>query len=135
MAPPPLTVEEIQGRLSPLFERPEVHLVALFGSCAQGQANALSDIDLGILSDGDFEHLRLEILGLLRRDRVDIVDLRRASPLLAMSVARHGRPLHQGKPGAFASFVSLALRRYNDTAKLREMRQAEIKKFLAARGL
>ena len=135
MATELLKVEGIQRRLSPLFERPEVHLVVLFGSYAKGQARASSDIDLGILAEGDFEGLRLEVIRLLRSDRVDTVDLRRASPLLAMSIARYGRPLHQGRSGAFASFASLSLRRYNDTVKLREMQKTEIKKFLAGRGL
>jgi hypothetical protein len=64
-----------------------------------------------------------------------VIDLRRAPPLLAMAIAREGRPLHEAAPGEFAEFVSLSLRRYNDTAKLRRLREEGLRSFLAERNL
>jgi hypothetical protein len=52
-----------------------------------------------------------------------------------MSVARYGRPLYEARPSAFASFASLALRRYEDTAKFREFEARRLREWLAARGL
>jgi len=131
----PLGPEEIQRRLRPLFGRPGLRLVLLFGSRASGRARPSSDVDLGILGGGDPAALTVEAIRLLGTDRVDVVDLARASPLLAMAAARTGRPLHEGEAGAFAGFVSLAVRRYHDTAKLRRAREAGLKAFLESRGL
>jgi predicted nucleotidyltransferase len=130
-----LSLDDLRSRLAPLFRRSDVHLVVLFGSLAAGTANAKSDVDLGILADGSFEELLLEVVRLLGIENVDLVDLRRASPLLAMAVATKGRVLHEGRPGAFASFASLALRRYNDTAKLRRLERLSVRRFLEERGL
>lgn len=126
---------EIEKRLAPLFARPEVNLVLLFGSYATGRARPASDIDLAILAEGEFEAINEEVIRGLGTDRADVVDLRYASPLLAMVVARQGRRLYERARGAFAAFASLALRRYNDTAKLRRLREKGIKDFLSERGL
>ena len=131
--PSDLDEQDIRRRLEPLFARTvHVDLVVLFGSRARGSAVSSSDVDLGVMARGDIEELRIEAIRLLETDWVDVVDLSRADPLLAMSVARYGRPLHEGKPGAFAS---LALRRYNDTAKFRELEARRLREWLSARGL
>jgi hypothetical protein len=52
-----------------------------------------------------------------------------------MAVAQRGHPVYEKSRGAFAAFASLALRRYNDTAKLRRLREDGLKNFLAERGL
>lgn len=115
--------DDVKTRLAPLSARPEVRLIVLFGSVARGQSTAGSDVDLGVIAEGGAQALLPEVMRLLGTDRVDVVDLRRATPLLAMSVARHGMALHEDRRGAFASFVSLALRRFEDTRKLRRLRE------------
>ena len=129
-------VAEIRRALQPLFERADVRLVVLFGSVATARARAHSDIDLGLLCDStctaDIAPFVMQLLG---TERFDLVDLRRAPPLLAMAVVKTGRVLHQDPPSTFASFASLTLRRYEDCAKLRRARQAGIKNFLQERGL
>jgi predicted nucleotidyltransferase len=129
--------DEVRSRLAPLFQRPDVRLVVLFGSVAKGREREGSDVDLGLIADGGIEPLIPEVIRLLHTDRVDVVDLRRASPLLAFSAARHGIPLHQGTRGAFASFASLSLRRYEDTRKLRKLREESLRRYardVEARG-
>lgn len=132
-----MEVGEITARLAPLLEGPEVELLMLFGSQATGRATAASDVDLAVLAapGTDLEALRLAAIRRLGTDRVDLVDLRRAPPLLAMAVARTGRCLHQKTGVELARFTSLALRRYADTAKLRRAREQGLRAFLAERGL
>ncbi len=132
---PPISKDDIRRRLSPIFDRPEVGLIVLFGSHAKGTARADSDVDLAVLVDGDVAELEAEIMHRLGSGRVDVVDVRRTTPLLAMAIARYGIALHESEAGAFASFASLALRRYNDTSKLRASRHRGIRKYLADRGL
>ena len=106
-----MRVEEIPDRLHGLRDRvPDLELVVLFGSTAKGRRRPGSD-------------------------RLDLVDLRRAGPILAMGVARCGRLLYESEPGVFRRFQSLASRRYCDTAKLRRAQRRAIHVFLARHGL
>ncbi|CAN5658498.1 hypothetical protein BH23CYA1_BH23CYA1_15710 [soil metagenome] len=52
-------------------------------------------------------------------DDIDLVNLRRCSPLLAFAVAREGKPLYEAAPAAFRLFQVRASKIYADTAKLR----------------
>ena len=118
----------------PLLASGDLDLVVLFGSHAAGRARATSDIDLGVLVAVDrteerLEEIRVEVIRLVGTDRVDVVDLRRAPPLLAMAIARKGKVLHEERAGVFAAFASLALRRYTDTAKFRRLREVGLRRF------
>lgn len=129
--------QEISEKLVPFFDRGEVRLVLLFGSVASGRVHQRSDIDLAVLLEGDADILAVTN-GIIRRlgtDRVDVVDLKRASPLLKVSVARTGRVLYEKTPGLFSEFRSLAHRMYADTKKLRDARAMSLKNFLRERGV
>jgi len=114
----------------------DCELVVLFGSAARGDG-APRDIDLGILCPAppDLVALTNAFIRALRFQHVDLVDLRRADPLLAMLVARDGVLLHEDAPGRFAEFTSLAVRRYADTAKFRALEHAEIRAFIERSGV
>lgn len=116
---------------------PDLQLLVLFGSAVKGRAGAKSDLDLAVLCDGpaDLDTLFLALAPRLRTDRLDLVDLRRASPILAFEVARSGRLLVERSPGLFRQFQSLASRRYADTRKLREAQRRAIQVFLQQEGL
>ncbi|MBI3392872.1 MAG: nucleotidyltransferase domain-containing protein [Nitrospirae bacterium] len=128
------TIETLRGSLAPLANDPMIRLVVLFGSVAGGAPELAHDIDLAFLMDGriDIVGLTNKISPLLREDAVDIVDLRRASPLLAARVALQGVPLFERTQGEFACFRSLAWRRYVDTAKLRRLQHESLHRSLAA---
>jgi len=119
------------------MSRPDIMLIILFGSVVGGTAHRDSDIDLGFLATNPFDPITMtnEVAGYLGTSRIDVVDLRRASPLLAMEALRNGQLLYESHPGEYATFYSLALRRYVDTAKLRAAQQQAIGNFLAARGM
>ncbi|MBP1718742.1 MAG: hypothetical protein H6Q43_2180 [Deltaproteobacteria bacterium] len=129
------SIEELEGILSPLFQKKDLQLLILFGSFVQGGRHPESDLDLALLFDQPAEILQLtnEVIRLVHTDRVDVVDLRRASPLLAFSIARKGRVLYERSPGLFNNFFSLAFRRYADTAKLRDAQAEAVRLFLKAR--
>jgi len=116
---------------------PDLQLLILFGSAVKGRMVAESDVDLGVRCDNlaDLDHLYLAIAPRLRTDRLDVIDLRRAGPLLAFQVARTGRLLFERRPGAFREFQSLASRRYCDTGKLRRAERRAIQLFLEREGL
>ena len=131
-----ITVEEVRNKLSPLFQDKGLQLVVLFGSVASGKVHKRSDIDLAFLFDKQADILALtnHVIRLLHNDQVDVVDLRRASPLLKYSAVKSGRLLYERAPGIFNEFYSLAFRRYVDTKKLRDAQAVAIQQFLKARG-
>lgn len=132
-----LSPDHISRRLAPLFQDKGLRLVLLFGSMASGKMHGRSDIDLVFLYDAPADILSLtnSVIRLLHTDTVDVIDLKRASPLLTYSAAKSGRLLYERAEGEFAMFVSLAFRRYVDTKKLRDMQSISIRQFLEARGL
>jgi len=127
-----LSIGDIKGRLTPLFRKEGLQLVLLFGSMAKGSVHGKSDIDLGFLFDEPVDVLALtnEVVKLLHSDRVDVADLRRASPLLKFSAAKEGIVLYERSDALFNQFLSLAFRMYIDTKKLRDARRQMIRDFL-----
>jgi predicted nucleotidyltransferase len=134
----PSRIEEIHDGVQGVGDRvPDLELVVLFGSTAKGRRRAGSDVDVAVRCAGpaDLDVLHGVLAPVLGTDRLDLVDLHRVSPLLAMEVARSGRLLYESRRGTFRQFQSLASRRYCDTAKLRRAQRRAIHVFLARHDL
>ena len=133
---PPLTKEEIKERLSSVLADKTLQLVLLFGSLATGKGHRRSDVDIGFLFDSatDILDLTNKVTRFLGNDNVDVVDLRRASPLLRFAAARNGIILYEREPGLFSRFYSLSYRMYVDTKKLRDARDMAVRRFLHSGG-
>ncbi len=131
-------IEEIKKKLAPLFEYKELQLALVFGSTVSGGfKKQQSDIDLAFLFDKPPDILALtnQVIRLLHFDNVDVIDLRRASPLLKFSVVKNIKLLYERSPGLFHEFFSLVFRRYVDTKKLRDAQALVIRTFLQERRL
>jgi predicted nucleotidyltransferase len=111
------------------IRRAGARLLVVFGSAARGVEHAGSDLDLGVLFDGGGPEdtgpygPRLEaVASAVQADRpIDLVLLDEADPLLLREVALDGRPVFEAEPGAFEEFRLRAIKRYLDTAWLREI--------------
>jgi predicted nucleotidyltransferase len=96
----------------------DIALAILFGSAASGRAGKHSDVDIGVFArSGELSlesrlDLAVALERVLRRE-VDVVDLRRAAPLLRVEAAR-GVCLHEERAGAFGDFVARALQEFDD---------------------
>ena len=111
-------------------------LIILFGSQASKRAGANSDTDVAVLAD---HILSLEEKSSLAEtlaqklkvseETIDLIDLRSAPPLLEYQIAQHGK-LFEGKQDDFIRFKVLAWKRYQDTAKLRRMREKSLQKYV-----
>lgn len=103
-------------------------MLLLFGSRARGGAGTRSDWDIGVLKQRgflepekylDFTYRLAQALG---KGDLDVVDLRRASPLLRYEAARTGQVLYQSHPYAFNRFHVHAWKLYQDDRRgLRHM--------------
>ncbi len=108
-----------------LAGQPWVAVAYLFGSLAQDVAGPLSDVDVGYVSAGarsaDAEGRLLDDLVLrLRREDVDLVDLRRAPLALRFRAVRHGRVLVCRDEVTRVRFEVETVLRYLDFKPLRD---------------
>ena len=111
------------SELTPVFESdPAVVLAFLFGSYARGQQNARSDVDVALLLASDLPRekyfdYRLKYIEHLSRlfhdDRVDVVILNTAPPLLAHE-AIGGKMLFERSPEARVEFMVRVQQKYLD---------------------
>ena len=112
-----------------------LRLVVMFGSTARFVASP-EDLDLAVLASDPVDAVELtnRFTTLLGFQEVDVVDLRRADPVLLVQVAQEGIPLFESAPGEFASFCSLATRRFADTRKFRDAEREAIRSFVPREG-
>ncbi len=112
-------------------------LVIAFGSQITGRATALSDFDFGVFAEkklslsersdmSDYIAKKLNI----NEDKIDLVDLASASPLLKFQVAREGK-LIEGEQYDLVRFKVRAFKEYVDTAKFRRLRERTLMKHYA----
>ena len=108
----PLTSATMRGMTSPAspstFDAlarvaqatPALELLLLFGSRARTDAHPRSDWDLAYLAGAGFDLAALvgALVEAVGSDRVDLVDLRRASGLLRYRVARDGQVVYEARP-------------------------------------
>ncbi len=111
-----------------------IKAIILFGSRTKGYAVESSDTDVAVLADrpldsNDENDIIQFVASQVKQpeEKIDLIDLTRASPLLQQNVATEGRLLW-GDPATFVRFRVLAWKRYLDTAKLRRAREGFLTK-------
>ncbi len=105
-----------------------LRLLVVFGSHGTERERPSSDIDIAFLSKSPLDAdaicaLSVELVAHFRKSDMDLVDLRKAVPLLAYQIACTGRVLYE-MDQAFLSYQIHAAARYADTKHLREARKA-----------
>lgn len=119
----PHNIEQKLKELIPLFQDEGVMLVYLFGSLRKGLPG--NDVDLAVLMENKSAyHLRQIVAEKLGTERIDLVDLGSAPPLLRFEIIRTGRALYVADDAYRDNFELAALHLYRDTAPLR-LRQKE----------
>ncbi len=144
------TLEELKVLSPKLPEKiPYLKMLVLFGSRARGDTHANSDWDFAALYD---EQLReesckdrafawFEVPGVigqvfsLNSDKIDVVELHRASPLIAHFVARDGKLIYEKEAGEFNKFKQKALMSDAEMLELRRNLRQSIDEFLKETGL
>ena len=124
------TTVEIQEVLEGYFkEHPEIELVYIFGSIAQGRINTLSDIDIALLSDpkeiddrlyhyGYKAQILTDLMKLLKTNNVDLVILNEASPLLKHRVLYFGKLIYSKDERKRIQFQVETIDKYLDFKQL-----------------
>jgi predicted nucleotidyltransferase len=114
-ADPPDVLERIRDVAS---RAPGLDLLILFGSRARGDVHARSDWDFAYLATpaADVSALSAALVDATGTDRVDLVDLRRASGVLRFRAARDGRVVYESSSGLGNEFRLAAAHFWCDMA-------------------
>ena len=125
--PLPADIEERLAQLPCFLAQEGVVLAYLFGSLAHEDApGRRQDVDLALLTSGrPVYELRDAISNRLGTQRLDLIDLHRASPVLRFEIISTGRPLYVRDEEERLEFELAALRQYRDTAP-RRRRQSQL---------
>ncbi len=106
----------------------KLDLIILFGSQAAGRAGAMSDFDVAVSTDHELTLVeKNKAVDMIARDfgyhedKIDLIDIAVAPPLLQMQIATHGKLL-RGNSDLFLRFKVLAWKRYQNTARFRRAR-------------
>ncbi len=107
--------------LSTIAENYSLNLIILFGSQATGKTNSESDWDIAVKG----AHIlsldqRLDMIGEFEKiyPNIDLVDIRRADPLLLACIALEGKSLFESDPLQFEEFKLFARVQYIDARPL-----------------
>ena len=126
----PPDIKQRLEHLIPLFEQHDVLLAYLFGSLSRDKE--ANDVDLAILvQDGPAYPLREPIVDCLGTERVDLVDLQRAPPVLRFEIVRGGYPLYVSSPSLQNQFELDTLHIYRDTRPMRRRQQQYLRERFA----
>lgn len=126
----PPEIEQALERLFPLFEGEAVLLAYLFGPLSKGQKG--HDVDLAILVwNAPAFRLPEAVVECLGTERVDLVDLEHASPVLRFDILRTGRLLYAADKETQERFELATLHLYRDTHPLRRRQREHLKGRLA----
>lgn len=135
-----MNIDEHLPALRDVFIRHGVVLAYLFGSQAEGTARPSSDVDFAVLLPAgtpraQFFDRRLSLMNavmdVLHTDKVDLVVLNEAGPLLMHQVVKFGRVLYEDPVTQPAiDFYVYAAARYSDTAPTRKLAYQYLKEWL-----
>lgn len=127
----PLTSTYLRNILSQtLSESRDVLFAYLFGSCVTGVVTESSDIDIAVLlrdniDSKNYGDIKLSIINdmieLLSFDRIDVVILNTAPPLLSHEVIKKGMLLFSKNEENRIQYVACATMHYLDTIYLRKV--------------
>lgn len=123
-------IEEIAKKYS-------LDLLLLFGSRASGKTYKGSDFDLAYLSKANLTleeeaELILALILLFKSEDIDLINLKKASPLLFYAIFKNCRLLYEKRPLIFASLRAYAFKKYIETKPLYEDKFKRFEKTIQA---
>ncbi len=130
---------KLEERLVQYAQEHQVGALYLFGSAAQGTLTSLSDIDIAVLLPDDIPaaeyfdrrlQMTLDLMQLLNTDKIDLVILNHAPPLLKYQVITTGKLLYSCNVSARRRFELRAITEYLDFKPVLEMQFEHLKRRL-----
>ena len=122
-----MDIELMQSKINELTGKYHLSLVLLFGSRAAGKTHAHSDFDVAYLSEKpldlmDEAKLLCDLMPIFRSDKIDLVNLKKAPPLLMKRVFDSHQVLFCADKARYFNYQMYALRRYIEAKQLLDLR-------------
>ena len=123
-----MDIASVKPKIAKLAEKYGLTLVVLFGSQVTGQTHKESDVDVAYssekkLSFDDEVLLNTDLTEAFRNDKVSLVNLKTASPLLLKQIVTNALVLYEKTPHLFIETFIYALRAYEEARPLFELRE------------
>jgi len=124
-------VESAREKVAIVAKKHNIKLVALFGSQATGAAHIKSDVDIAVMGQlpidvDDKLKLMTDFSETFKREDIEVVDLKTASPTLMYVVVRDGKLLYETSSNDFLKWKLYAIRVWMETAWLRALRDMRL---------
>lgn len=122
-----ILTHDIQGKIKEVAKKHDISLLVLFGSQSTGKTHAQSDVDIAYLAKTSLEpaeegRLITDLMSIVKTNKIDIVCLKGASPLLLQEVMTKGTLLYEADASLFNEFYLYALKRFQEAAPLFRIR-------------
>ncbi len=123
-----MNIEAIKPKIAQIAEKYGLDLVVLFGSQATGKIHKESDIDIAYTGDKKLsfdEEIKAnsDLIDIFKRDDVQLVNIKKASPLLMKQIVDHAIILYEREKNIFNSIFVLAQRMFEDAKVLFDLRR------------
>lgn len=134
---------EKEKYIQDLAQQYSLELLLLFGSRISGQIHKESDYDIAYLSERklDLEEEGRLIIALLpligEQDErlINLVNMKKASPLLFYAITSNARVIFEKEPSAFATLRAYAFKKYIETKPLYEEKARRLQEDFAPKNL
>jgi predicted nucleotidyltransferase len=121
--PLPNDIEARIKQLSSFFEKQGIILAYLFGSLAKDGKG--EDVDIALLPEAKIKgNIRQKLQRHLNTERIDLINLKLASPVSRFEVIRWGKIIYKKSDDLVNEFELSVLREYKDTQYLRNRQKA-----------
>lgn len=128
--------EKQKIKTNDLAKKYQLKLILLFGSRVTGKLNKESDFDVAYLPsrnlDFDQENdINLQFTSIFMHDRVDTVDMRKASPLLFYAIFKNCQVLFAQDNLIFYRYRAYAAKQFADAKNFYERKILKVKEAIA----
>lgn len=128
-----MNLKEIQPKIKKLAKKYHLSLVLLFGSRVSGYTHKKSDFDIAYLSEKPLNlmaeaKLICDLMLVFKSDKIDLVNLKKAPPLLFYSILNNCTSLYEKYLFTTANLQNYAYKKYVETKPLYEEKYRRLQK-------
>lgn len=123
-------------QINQLAEKYHLKMILLFGSRVKNKINKESDIDIAVLPEKKLTFnseimINYELTQILRSEKIDLVNLQKAPPLLMKEIIENNEMLYEISPGIYDRFELYVLQRNAEAKPLYQIHKQVLEHFLS----
>ncbi len=126
-----------KNKIEEIAQKYQLKLILLFGSRATGRVHKESDFDIAYLANMDFteeDRFATELMEVFRSEKIDIVNLKRAQPVLMKQIFDSHIILFCGDFKIYSLYQIYAIKKYIEAKPLFKLRDEFTNNFLKEHG-